>query len=67
MYFTIRKNSNGQYWWRAKADGNNETLAASEMLSSKRACYDAIEIVQTEAADAPIRDQTGKSYTRKGF
>lgn len=67
MYFTIRRNSKGDYWWRAKADGNNETLAASEMLSSKRACLSAINLVKSEAASAPIRDQTGKTYNRKGI
>lgn len=65
MYFTIRRNSKGQYWWRAKADGNNETLAVSEMLSSKRACLDGIAIVQDEAANAPVRDQTERKFIRR--
>lgn len=58
MYFTIRKNAAGKYWWRAVSDGNNEILAHSEVLNSKQACYDAITIVQGQAAGAPIYDKT---------
>ena len=58
MYFTIRKTSGGQYWWRAVADGNNEILAHSETLSSKQACLNAIAIVKAEAGYAPVLDKT---------
>jgi Uncharacterized conserved protein len=57
MYFTIRKNQKGQYWWRA-VGGNNEIMAASEMLSSKQACEHAISVVKKEAAAAKVHDKT---------
>jgi len=64
MYFTIRKNASGKFWWRAVSDGNNEILAASELLTSKQACYDAIAIVQSEAASALIYDKTSETSVR---
>ena len=60
MYFTIRKNSNGKYWWRIVSDGNNEILAASELLDKKSECKHAIQIVQSEASNAPVYDKTGE-------
>lgn len=60
MYFVIRKNSQGKFWWRAVADGNNEILAASELLESKRECEHAISIVKAEALSAPLYDKTDK-------
>lgn len=65
MYFTIRKNAQGFYWWRAVADGNNQILAASELLSTKQACKDAIAIIQSEAAAASIYDKTGETSSRR--
>ncbi len=35
MYFTIRKNKHGKYWWRAVGD-NNKILAASELMEASR-------------------------------
>lgn len=64
MYFTIRKNADGYFWWRAVSDGNNEILAASELLTSKQGCYDAIAIVQSEAASAPVHDKTSETSKR---
>lgn len=64
MYFVIRKNAAGKYWWRAVADGNNEILAASELLSSKRDCQHAIDIVRREAASAPVYDKTSETSVR---
>jgi len=63
MYFTIRRNAAGQYWWRAVGD-NNEIMAASEMLSSKQVCQSAIETVQREAAQARVHDKTGEVSAR---
>ena len=64
MRFVIRKNSQGKFWWRAVSDGNNEILAASELLSSKATCLHAIEIVQQEARLAKILDKTDEVSTR---
>jgi uncharacterized protein YegP (UPF0339 family) len=58
MYFVIRKNPQGKYWWRSVADGNNEILAASELLENKAECFQAIEIVKLEASQAPTYDKT---------
>jgi uncharacterized protein YegP (UPF0339 family) len=64
MYFTIRKNANGYYWWRAVSDGNNEILAASELLTTKKGCEHAIAIVKAEAGSAPVYDKTSEVSTR---
>jgi len=64
MYFTIRKNKNGYFWWRAVSSGNNKILAASELMTSKQACHDAITIVQSEAFVAPVHDKTAEVSVR---
>ncbi len=58
MYFVIRKNPQGKYWWRAVADGNHKILAASELLEDKAACIHAINLVADESSGAPIHDMT---------
>lgn len=63
MYFVIRKNSSGQSWWRAVGD-NNEIMAASELMTSKKACRDAIAVVKTEAATAAVFDKTSETKER---
>ena len=64
MYFVVRKNKGGQFWWRAVADGNNETLAASELMERKQSCLDAIAIVRREAAAAQVLDRTDEAKER---
>ena len=63
MYFTIRKNQDGKFWWRAVGD-NNEVMASSQLLKSKQACTDAIEVVRGEASDAPVHDKTNQVTQR---
>lgn len=63
MYFVIRKNASGKYWWRAVAD-NNEILAASELMNSKASCENGISVVQNGAATAPVHDKTDETSTR---
>jgi uncharacterized protein YegP (UPF0339 family) len=58
MYYVIKKSKPGAYWWLIKSDGNNETLAHSEILNTKAACLHAINIVHAEAGDASYRDET---------
>jgi len=57
MYFAIRRSDDGQYWWRAVGD-NNEIMAASELMTSKQSCEHSIRVIQAQAADAPVRDQS---------
>jgi uncharacterized protein YegP (UPF0339 family) len=64
MYFVIRRNSAGQYWWRAVGD-NNKILAASETMSSKAACQHGINVVKAEAAYAKVYDKTDETSVRK--
>jgi uncharacterized protein YegP (UPF0339 family) len=64
MYFTIRKNRSGKYWWRAVAD-NNKILAASELMETKAACENGISVVKAGAATAPVYDKTKKTLTRR--
>jgi uncharacterized protein YegP (UPF0339 family) len=63
MYFTIRKNQDGKYWWRAVGD-NNEIMGYSELMNSKRAVEDAIETIIDEAGDAEVHDRTDKVTKR---
>lgn len=63
MWFDIYKTTSGypqKYWWVAKAD-NHETLCHSEMLSSKRACINAIRVLKDGAASATVYDETGEA------
>jgi len=64
MYFVIRRNSAGQYWWRAVGD-NNEILAASELMTSKQSCINGINVVKRGAANAPVYDRTEETSIRK--
>lgn len=60
MYFDIYKSShNGQYWWVAKGD-NHETLCASELMITKRACMNGIRVVKNGAKQASVYDETGE-------
>ena len=58
MYFAIRRSHDGQYWWRAVGN-NNEIMAASELMTTKASCEHAIGVIQAQAADAPVHDQSG--------
>ncbi len=60
MYFEIRKRAPAQYWWRIKANGNNEILATSEILVSKAGCINAINIVRAYAGGGSVYDETGE-------
>jgi uncharacterized protein YegP (UPF0339 family) len=62
--FVIRRNSAGQYWWRA-VGGNNEILYASELMTSKQACLNGISVVKAGAASASIIDKTHETSIRK--
>jgi uncharacterized protein YegP (UPF0339 family) len=64
VYFVIRRNSASQYWWRAVAD-NNEILCASELMTSKVACLNGINVVKAGAKDAPIFDKTTETAIRR--
>jgi uncharacterized protein YegP (UPF0339 family) len=64
VYFVIRRNSAGQYWWRAVGD-NNKILAASELMTSKAACENGIDVVKKGAASARIYDKTDETAIRK--
>lgn len=63
LHFVIRRNSAGQYWWRAVAD-NNEILCASELMTSKAACENGINIVKRGATSAPVYDKTSETAVR---
>lgn len=64
MYFTIRKNKDGKFWWRAVGD-NNEIMAASELMSAKSSCSEAIEVIKAEAATAKVFDKTDEVSVRR--
>ena len=58
MYFEIyRSTSNGQYWAIARG-GNNEKVWQTEMYTTKQSAINAVHMLQTGAAAAPIYDRT---------
>ena len=60
MYFDIHKSEQtGQYWWVAKGE-NHETLCASELLTTKQSCKNAIRIVKQGVSSALVYDETGE-------
>ncbi len=56
MYFEILPATAG-YYWRIRG-ANHEILAHSEVLTSKAACQNAINVVKGGAANAPTYDRT---------
>jgi uncharacterized protein YegP (UPF0339 family) len=63
MYFVIRKNKNGHYWWRAVGD-NNKIMAASELMTTKQSCYDAIAVIKAESITGNTYDKTDETSVR---
>jgi uncharacterized protein YegP (UPF0339 family) len=61
--FVVRRNAAGQFWWRAVGD-NNKIMAASELMTNKQSCLDAIATVKREAATARVDDKTAETSTR---
>jgi uncharacterized protein YegP (UPF0339 family) len=41
VYFVLRRNSAGQYWWRA-VGANNEILCACVLMTSNQECLNGI-------------------------
>jgi uncharacterized protein YegP (UPF0339 family) len=64
VYFVIRRNTAGQYWWRGVGD-NNEILCASELMTSKQSCVHGINVVKAGAANAQVYDKTSETAVRK--
>jgi uncharacterized protein YegP (UPF0339 family) len=60
MYFTIRRNKDGKFWWRAVGD-NNKIMAASELMDAKASCESAIATIKREASNAKVVDHTDKT------
>lgn len=56
VYFEILR-SGSEFFWRIRG-ANHEVLAHSEMLTSKAACQNAIDVVKRGAASAPVYDRT---------
>jgi len=61
--FVVRRNAAGQFWWRAVGD-NNEIMAASELMTGKQSCLDAIATVKREAATARVDDSSAETSAR---
>lgn len=61
-YFELKKSGNTllsqKYFFVLKA-ANGETIAQSEMYSSKQAALNGIQSVKTNAPTAPVRDNSG--------
>lgn len=63
MRFVVRKNAAGKFWWRI-VGGNNEIMAASELMDRKQSCLDAIAVVKRDAATAKVDDMTHETKER---
>jgi uncharacterized protein YegP (UPF0339 family) len=48
-----------QWYWRLRA-ANGEIIAQGEGYNKPRDCYQAIELIQHGAADAPIKTEMGR-------
>ncbi len=59
MYFDIKKNPQGEYWWVAKG-GNHETICVSETYTSKASAKHSIRVIKDGAAGATVYDETGE-------
>jgi uncharacterized protein YegP (UPF0339 family) len=64
VYFVIRKNSAGKYWWRAVGN-NNEIMAASQLMTSKESCRSSIDTIRSEAGSALVHDKTDEVKERE--
>ena len=64
MYFVIRRNASGQFWFRI-VGGNHETIAHSEMYTSKQSAQNAIAAIQREAGAASSLDMTDEVSERR--
>lgn len=60
MEFQVGDASGGQYYWRI-VGRNGEPLAHSETYVNKRDAIAACELVQANAAGAPIYDHTASA------
>ncbi len=58
------KSSNGGFFWRAVAR-NGQTLATSEIYTTKAAAKKTIEGMKKKAADAEVRDLTDEAGAAK--
>ncbi len=63
MYFSIRKDPQGLYWWRAVSD-SNLILAASGLLPDRASCEAGIAAVSAGATWAPTCDHTDEVIPR---
>lgn len=59
VYFDIKKNVKGQYWWVAKGE-NHETLCQSETYTRKESAKHAIRVLKDGAATGFVYDETGE-------
>jgi uncharacterized protein YegP (UPF0339 family) len=57
--FVIKKKAAGKYHFVLKA-GNGEIIATSEEYTTKASAKTGIESIKTNAAKAPIDDETGE-------
>jgi Uncharacterized conserved protein len=63
MYFVIRKNKDGLYWFREVGD-NNTIVAVSQLYTRKESAQSTIAMIKREAATAPIHDKSSEDTER---
>jgi hypothetical protein len=63
MKFLIEDAANGKYYWKIVA-ANGQTLATSETYYNKADARSACQSVKTNAATAPIVDNTRSAAAR---
>jgi uncharacterized protein YegP (UPF0339 family) len=61
MRFVIRKNKDGQFWFRINGDVG-ETLANSELFTAKESAESAIQTIRSGTAGASVVDMTDSRF-----
>jgi len=56
-YFELKKSSNGKFHFNLHA-ANGQIIAQSQQYASKASALNGIKSIQTNAADAEVRDTT---------
>ena len=61
MYFEIFKNTTiNQYWFVIKSSGNHQTLAVSEMYTSKQSVISTIQVIANNGIGSLYYDKTSE-------
>ena len=66
MYFVIRRSAGGQYWFRIVGN-NHETMAHSELYTTKASAESSIATIRREAAGAGTLESIDNTTERDNW